>query len=218
MTLYRYDIITLSLFGELHHALLRDGYLLHDACHVGNDDVALLLVLDKSQKFAELIAETMAARFTLVGDRLFVSLVKREGIEDAHRTVHLDVAVLSLDAAVGESVGILRCAEHSQGSRVVAEQGTTDVNAVVPAVAVVANGTRRPEQTDGEAEVVDVQVGQSAAGHRGVEDGSQFAAQVAVVAAAALGIVAMHHPDLANQGQDLLQLTEKRHVEQRERR
>ena len=84
----------------MYHSFLRDGYLLHDAGDVGDDDVALLAVLDERKEFAELIAEPMASCFTLVNHWLFAVYVKRKGIENADRAMNFNVTILTLNAAV----------------------------------------------------------------------------------------------------------------------
>ena len=75
-----------------------------------------------------------------------------------------------------------------------AQQGAARVDAIIAAIAVVANGSWRSEECYREAKVIDIQVGKGSASHRGVEHRREFAIEIAVVAAASLCIVAIHHP------------------------
>ena len=103
------------------HSFLCDGYFLHDAGDVWNDDVAFLSVFDKCLELAELIAKPMPTAIALIRNGLLAVQVKRKGVEDAHGAMHFDVTILALNAAVGEAVRVLRCAQDSQESGVVTE-------------------------------------------------------------------------------------------------
>ena len=78
------------------------------------------------------------------------------------------------------------------------------------------HGAWLAKQADDEAKVIDVQIHQCASGLFGVEYGRYITFQVAVVAAAVLGIVGLHHVYGTQLGQNLVYLFIQRHIEQAE--
>ena len=83
--------------------------------------MAFLPVLDKIQELSELITEAMVSRLTLKGNRLLAFQVNGKGVEDTYRTVHFDVTLFALDAAIREAVAVLRSTQNRKRRRVVAE-------------------------------------------------------------------------------------------------
>ena len=150
------------------------------------------------------------------GLRCLASQTERELAEDAHRARDADVAALALNGAVRRAVAVFGCRECGHERGIVQQQCAAGVHSVEAAVAHVIDRARRAKESDGEAQVVDVQVHQRSAGTRRVEGWRQFALQVAVVAAAVLRVAAVHHADGAQLPHGLGELRVERHVEQAE--
>jgi hypothetical protein len=83
--------------------------------------MAFLSVLDEIEELLEFVAEAMAASLALVSHWLLALKVNGKGVEDANGTVHFDVTILALDAAIREAVAVLRSTQNCKRRRVVAE-------------------------------------------------------------------------------------------------
>ena len=85
------------------------GNLLHYSRYIWYYYVTFLTVLDEVEELLELVAEAMATCLALEGDWFFAFQVQGKGVHDAYRTVHFSLTFLTLNAAIRESVAVLRC-------------------------------------------------------------------------------------------------------------
>ena len=68
-----------------------------------------------------------------------------------------------------------------------------EVDAVVSRIGGVGDGAWRSEETDGETEVVDIEVHEASSSHLRIKDGGYLSPQITVVARTALCVVGIDH-------------------------
>ena len=139
--------------------------------------------------------------------------MQREFLQYAHGALYLDISFLALDTGKAQTIGIFCCSHADNRSRVLHEQCPTGIDAVPTQVAGIADDTWRTEKADGEAEIVDVQVAQTASRLLGVEDGCNLTLQVTVIPTAVLRVATIHHAYGSQLGKQVAKLSEHRHVE-----
>ena len=108
----------------------RDGYLQSRAAQVGNVQFAFRAILDETKEFLEFEAQAMPLHVSLEGDGLLSVEVQGELLHHAHRSLHLDVSFLALDASEREAIAVLCGSQSCHEVRIAKQDGSARVDTV----------------------------------------------------------------------------------------